>query len=450
MRTLFKPEGEGVKPYLLRRTAVLASMLALIWVQPVHAESAQSLPSSSPLSLSAPMPVSLSQAFAAAWARQPVAAALHEQRTAVAARRAAADAWTPAPPAIEVGGRSDRFNRDRGANEVELGLAIPLWLPGERRDSQAFSEAETGSLEGRVAALQWQLAGELRAAWWDWQLASEEFLAAEGALANSTRLRDDVARRFAAGDLARTDLYQAEGALAGIRAEWIDAQSRRDAAASRLLLLTGNTSAGPGATLPTIAPQEQRGESDPGNALSLADWLARHPALLALNARAEAARQTQALARTRSRANPELMLATRRERGVSNEAIEQSWSLALRIPFSSDARHQAAIAEAGAGRVEAEIEAERTRERLIQGARLAVNELAAARQRRQANEERARLARETDQAFAKAFRLCESDLPTRLRVAQEAFAAERALQRSRIQQAAALSAYHQAIGLLPE
>jgi outer membrane protein, heavy metal efflux system len=440
MRTLFKPAGST--PCLLRRASVLASMLALTLASPVHAEPAQSL--------SASLPASLSQAFAAAWARQPAAAALFEQRSAVAARRAAADAWTPVAPAIEVGGRSDRFNRDRGANEMELGLAIPLWLPGERRDSQAFAEAETGSLEGRVAALQWQLAGELRAAWWDWQLANEEFLAAEGALASSARLRDDVARRFAAGDLARTDLYQAEGALAGIRAEWIDAQSRRDATASRLLLLTGKTSPGQGPATPMTVPQEKRGEPDPGAEQQPGEWLARHPALVTLNARAEVARQTQALARTRSRANPELMLATRRERGTSGEAMEQSWSLALRIPFSSEARHRAAIAEAGAGRVEAEIEAERERERLTQGVRLALAQLAAARQRLQANEERARLARETDLAFDKAFRLGESDLPTRLRIAQETFAAERAAQRARIQQAAALSAYRQALGLLPE
>lgn len=401
----------------------IVCLLALALVNPVRAETAQNL----------------KQAFAAAWSRQPVTHALPEQRAAAAAHVAAAASWTPEPAAVEIGGRSDRFNRDRGAEEVELGLAIPLWLPGERSGSRALAEAGSGLLEGRAAWLRMQLAGELRAAWWDWQLAREEYLLADGQVTAARRLRDDVARRVAAGDLARADLHQAEGALAGALAEQADAEVRREAAGGRLQWLTGQ----PAADIPAVAeavPAEPADEA----------WLATHPALAVLTARAEEARQAQGLARVRSRSNPELLVATRRERGATGEAIEQSWSLGLRIPLSSGPRHAAAIAEAGAGRVEAEIEAGRERERLLQTAQLARSQWQAAERRRQASDERARLARESQGFFDKAFRLGESDLPTRLRIAQETFAAERAAQRARIQQAAALSAYRQALGLLPE
>ena len=317
-----------------------------------------------------------------------------------------------------------------------------MWLPGERTSSQALADAESAWLEGRSAALQWQLAGELRSAWWDWQLAREDVAAAEGLVATTGRLRDDVAQRLAVGDLARSDMQQAEGALAQAQVELIDAQGRHAAAANRLTLLTGKSPPNPEHALSA--------EADPGPLNQLGDWLARHPALLALTARAESARQTQALARTRSRANPELMLATRRERGAAGEAMDQSWSLALRLPLSSAARYNAAVADAGAGRVEAEIDLAREAERQQQGALLASQQLAAARLRLRANEERARLARATDAAFAKSFRLGESDLPTRLRIAQDAFTAERAVQRARIQLAASLSVYRQALGLLPE
>ena len=442
MRTLFK-RGRS-QPFSLAGVAALALTLAL----PGQAEPA--------LFSSEVLPSSLPQAFAAAWARQPVAAALLDQRSALAARRAVADGWTPEPPGLELGGRSDRFNRDRGANEVELGVAIPLWLPGEQRDSRALADAEVTALEGRVAALQWQLAGQLRAAWWDWQLAQEDVLAAQAAVSASLDLRQDVAKRLAVGDLAPTDLYQADGAVAQAKAEQIDAQSRYDARAKQLYLLAGKLGLEK-RPLIDLPPARLTGQSEPApsssapdSSVQSADWLARHPALLALQARAESARQTQALVRTRERANPELLLATRRERAATGEAIEQSWSLALRIPFSSGAQHRAAMAEAGAGRVEVEIELARERERLVEEVRLAFKQLESARQRWQVNAERARLAGQTAAAFAKAFRLGQSDLPTRLRVAQEASAAERALQRARIQQAAALSAYRQALGLLPE
>lgn len=407
----------------MRPVARILVLLALLPVTPVGAETVVTLP----------------QAFTAAWARHSLSQTLPLQREAVAARRDAAAAWTPEPAAIEIGGRSDRFNADRGAQEVELGLALPLWLPGERQASQALAEAEGARLEGRAAAQRLQLAGELRSAWWEWRLARDEVALSDNALDSARRLRDDVARRVAAGDLARADLHQAAAALASAQAEQADVAVRLEAAAARLQWLTGQRP----------AALNDDGEAAPAKAVE-ADWLSAHPELQAAQARFEQARQAQALARSRSRANPELTVSTRRERGASGEAAERSWSLGLRIPLSSSARHGAAIAEAGAERVEAEIDVERERERLQQTAQLARSQWQAAERRRQASEERAQLARETQRFFDKAFRLGESDLPTRLRIAQETFAAERAASRARIQESAALSAYRQALGLLPE
>lgn len=407
----------------MRPVARILVLLALLPVTPVGAETVVTLP----------------QAFAAAWTRHSLSQTLPLQREAVAARRDAAAAWTPEPAAIEIGGRSDRFNADRGAQEVELGLALPLWLPGERQASQALAEAEGARLEGRAAAQRLQLAGELRKVWWEWRLARDEVALSDNALGSARRLRDDVARRVAAGDLARADLHQAAAALASAQAEQADVAVRLEAAAARLQWLTGQQP----------AALNGDGEAAPAKAAE-ADWLSAHPELQAAQARFEQARQAQALARSRSRANPELTVSTRRERGASGEAAERSWSLGLRIPLSSSAGHGAAIAEAGAERVEAEIDVERERERLQQTAQLARSQWQAAERRRQASEERAQLARETQRFFDKAFRLGESDLPTRLRIAQETFAAERAASRARIQESAALSAYRQALGLLPE
>ena len=52
--------------------------------------------------------------------------------------------------------------------------------------------------------------------------------------------------------------------------------------------------------------------------------------------------------------------------------------------------------------------------------------------------------------FDKSFRLGETDLPTRLRIAMEAQEAERQATLTRIDVAAATSALHQAAGLLPQ
>lgn len=103
----------------------------------------------------------LAAAFAQAWARQPAALAEGERQRAVSAQSAAADRWTPAPGSLELGLRSDRFNRNQGASEVDVGVAIPLWLPGERSGAQALAAAAEGALAGRQAALRLQLAQAL-------------------------------------------------------------------------------------------------------------------------------------------------------------------------------------------------------------------------------------------------------------------------------------------------
>lgn len=397
--------------------------LCLVVALPAHAES----------------PPSLARAFAAAWERQPVAQALSERERAVQARRSAADALTAQPPSFELAGRSDRFNQARGATEYDLGLALPLWLPGERSGSQALAEAEGGALAGRAAALRLQLAGAVRQAWWGWQLARNETSLADERVGAAQRLRDDVARRVAAGDLARSDQHQAEGALATARAQRAEGLAGLEEARYRLHSLTGQP------------PGEVGAVSEPElTDAAAAEAMAEHPGLRELAGRREVSQRNVDLARTRSRANPELTIATRRERSLAGEAMEQTWALGLRIPFSSGARQDAQIAEVNAELIEASLGAERERERIVQDVAAARSRAEAARLRLAASEERARLARENRDFFDKSFRLGESDLPTRLRIEQEAFEAERQAARARINLAASRSAYRQALGLLPE
>ena len=67
-----------------------------------------------------------------------------------------------------------------------------------------------------------------------------------------------------------------------------------------------------------------------------------------------------------------------------------------------------------------------------------------------AAERRARLASESRGFFDKSFRLGETDLPTRLRIEAEAVEAQRQAASARIELAAAISQWRQALGLLPE
>jgi cobalt-zinc-cadmium efflux system outer membrane protein len=384
--------------------------------------------------------LSLRQVFDAAWARQPEAMALQARRDAARAQQSAATAWTPEPSALEISNKTDRLNRNQGAREVEVGVAVPLWLPGERGRTAALAEAEGAAIESRATAAQLRIAATVREAWWQWQRARIEVDSARDQLDNTHRIAADVARRTKAGDLARADQHQADGAVASAEANMAQAEAALAAARQHLRALTGTAPA-------TSEAAGSLAEPDPG---ATAADLDAHAALQELKDRAAVAERTAALASTQSRGNPELMLATTRDRGAFGEAAQQTITLGIRIPFGGGPRHDARTASARAEATEAQAQLAMERERVIAEREAAKVRVDASRSQLAAAERRAKLARESRGFFDKSFRLGETDLPTRLRIEAEAADAERQAARTRIELAAAISAWRQALGLLPQ
>jgi cobalt-zinc-cadmium efflux system outer membrane protein len=382
---------------------------------------------------------SLKDLFEAVWARQPEAIALQARRDAVQAQRRAAEAWTPEPPALEASHKTDRLTRNDGAREIEVGIAVPLWLPGERRNTSALADAESAALYSRAEAARLRVAAMVREAWWHWQRAGVEAEIARAQLDNARRLAADVARRAKAGELARADQHQADGAVAAAEAALAQAEAGTTVALQQLKSLAGGTWAAV-ATAGDVAEPEPPAAAEPPP----------HPALAELKDRATVAERAAALAATQSRANPELTLATTRDRGASGERYGQTVTLAVRIPFGAGHRHDARVASARADAAEAQAQLALDRVRLESEREAASARVQAARIQRAAAERRATLARETRGFFEKSFRLGETDLPTRLRIDAEATEAERQAARSRIELAAAISAWRQALGLLPQ
>ncbi|HRH85785.1 MAG TPA: TolC family protein [Rubrivivax sp.] len=380
----------------------------------------------------------LKQLFDAAWARQPEAIALQARRDAVLAQRRAASLWTPEPPALEASHKTDRLTRNDGARELEVGVAVPLWLPGERRGSGALADAEAAAIESRAEAARLRLAATVREAWWNWQRAGIDVEMARAQLDSARRIASDVTRRAKAGELARADQHQVDGAVAAAEAGLAQAEAAATVALQQVKALSG----APTAVAPAAAAAA---EPEP-----LASDISVHPALTELQDRVAVAERSAALATTQSRANPELTLATTRDRGAAGERYGQTVTLALRIPFGGGPRHDAKVAAARAEVAEVQAQLALDRARVQSERDAAVARVDAARVQLAAAERRAGLARETRGFFEKSFRLGESDLPARLRIEAEATEAERQAARSRIELAAAISVWRQALGLLPQ
>lgn len=386
-------------------------------------------------------PTTLQQAFAAAWTRQPEAQSFDTRRDAADARRRIADAWTAEPPTLELSGKSDQVIKNDGAREYVAGVALPLWLPGERSRLGSLADAESKAVASRATAAQLRTAAAVRDAWWLWQRAKSEQALARERLSNAQRLAGDVARRVRAGDLAQSDLHQAEGAAATAEVAQAEADSAMAAATQLLRSITGILPADGAVGLPETLP------TIPADFTTLD---ASHPAVAELFDRAEVARRAADLASVQTRNNPELVLATTRDRGAFGDAYQQTVTFGVRIPFGSESRNRAKVGLARAEAIEIEGQLRLERERLAADLEAIKVRVESTRAQLAAAEKRARLARESRGFFDKSFRLGESDLPTRLRIELETVEAERQAGRVRIDLAAAISALRQALGLLPE
>ena len=282
--------------------------VALMWALACSAVLAESSAPTAPTAPTAPraaptaaQPLTLPALFERAWARQPEAQSSALRREAAQAARNGAASWTAEPVALEMQAKTDRPGSNQGSREVEVGLAMPLWLPGERVRKAALGDAEIRAVESRRLAAQLKLAASVREAWWAFQRAQGEWGLAQDRLLSAQRLAADVARRFKAGDMSRADQHQADGAVA---------QAQAAVAQAALTGWTGGTfdsadtahttngnGSGPGALVDSTTA-EPLAETMPGAALSadhpaVADWPTR------LRVELEAAQAERQLARAR-------------------------------------------------------------------------------------------------------------------------------------------------------
>ena len=188
----------------------------------------------------------LRDAVERAWERQPAYQAQPARAEEFAAKRDAAQALFPEPPSLFATNRSDRLHRNEGQRELEAGIALPLWLPGEQGRQAAVVSAERDQYDTALAAAKLKVAGEVRDAYWQARLTENELALARrkveeggdhrGRCRASRQGRRSGARRSQSGagrgtpgarraDRSRDQDIQGEAGLQG--AHWIEHVARR-------------------------------------------------------------------------------------------------------------------------------------------------------------------------------------------------------------------------------
>lgn len=377
--------------------------------------------------------VSLRATLDQAWETSPQAQTLEARRAESDAQIVAANSLLPGSPAVILSHRGDQLTNNAGLNEWEAGIALPIWLPGQRDARQRQAQAGKGSLEASIRALRLKLAGELRESIWQVRQTQAQIQLDEARARTAKKLADDVARRVRAGELARTDLNLAQN-------EWRTAQAAVLLSRTRLLqaqqtyaTLTGMTA------LPDDISESVLPKPLPDD----------HPLLEDARKAIETAQAQVRLAVESRRDNPELGLGMRRERGSLNDPYADSVIISMRLPLSTDARNLPLISAAQTALADAQSQYNRTRLTLEFQIQQAGQSLQATGQLLEMAQQQRAAAQENLELIQKSFDLGETDLFALLRARAAAFDAGQACNQQEIAQALSRARLNQALGVLP-
>lgn len=413
---------------VIRLAALLMAAGTLPWPVVALAQPAAVQPSA---------PTALADAVESAWQRAQAAAdARGQQQRAQAEQAVAASLWA-APPAIELSHRDDRWQTNAGSRETEVGLAWPLWLPGQRAAARHTADAAVAQAAAAAQAARLRIAGEVRAAGWNVLALDADAALAEAHAQALQRLADDTERRVRAGDLARTDLLAARAEQLAAQAQLADARQRLEAARLQWTALTGRP-----APLDAAALAEAAVAAD-GAAL------AAHPELqLALQTVEHARRRIDQLTAARSDP-PELAVGVRQDVSGRAEPTANSVLLRIRVPLGTADRNQPLRAAAQAELDSALAAEQRLRARLQAELAVARGAYAATDAQLALENERAALLRDRAALVDRSFRAGETALPDQLRTVAAAAQAERALARAKAALGADRARLNQALGRTP-
>lgn len=384
------------------------------------------------------IPFTVRTVFDSALALSPEAQSQKLRIEALTAKRQASDSLTSQPIALEGAYRSDRNYNNQGLREIELGLSAPLWNWNERSRTQLLRDSELDAANAQFESAKLELAGEVRQLVWDTMYAQLDVEIAQNRAQAAKKLVDDVNRRFEAGELAKTDLYQAQALHA-------QAQSEKGRAMTALLDIGGLFSSMTG--LPVSILQRIQPERE---VASTELRFLEHPTLKAAQAKVQTLDKQVELTRSQKRANPELGLAVIGERAAFGAGNEKSLVLSTRIPLGNSSEYRSRLLEAQANQLEAQASLKKIERTIVAKGRAAQSNLEVFEQFRKTAFEQVDLAQRVYALYQRSFELGETDLPTLLRYEQQAFEAERLARKSDIEYASRVSVHKQALGLLPE
>lgn len=385
----------------------------------------------------------LARAVDAAWQRAVEARRAEGESARADANRRIARSFAAAEPSLS-------FSRTEGdwyggaragtGTETEVGLSVPLWMPGQRGAARAAAGADVEWAEANLAQARLEVAGRVREAAWEIAARQATREQAQAKVGFLTKLADDVERRVKAGDLAHSDALSARADQLAAEAERDDAERELHDSVARWKVLTGLD------TLPDAGEIENESHADVDALLARAgtppSLVAAEKAVLRAEGELKAVRRSLGTP-------PELTIGAKDEADGPGAVGERSLVVELRVPLGVGARRSLVRAQAQTGLdvAQAELALARSRHAAeLEAARLAI---VLADRQLDSESRRAGLLAERVRLMQRAFAAGEIDLAELLLTTRYSAEAEADRARRHAEHGLAHARLLQVIGMLP-
>ena len=353
---------------------------------------------------------SLGMAVDAALERLPGDRRLQARAKQVEAFQSRSSALLAGTPALHLRGQTDRWQGDSGLRELEGGLELPLWWPGQRAEWRQSATGGRALLEAEQQARRWEVATEVWNRYFSVVFAELDVELTQQEIRLFQALRRSVRVRIDAGDAAPMEVLGVEEQLRARQAENQAAVSRLAEANFEWRLTTGWS------VRPALRSEVPGSEPPAGGT---------HPWLVLAQARLF---QQKSELRTRQAVGagqPVLQLGARSERAGAESSTE-SLGVSISVPFGGAAHRGVELSELAIEVAAAEDEVRNMAREVRRQAHEAHHRLATARRLQALAVERDELA-ESERSLARnAYEIGEMSLADRLQVELRATAATRA------------------------
>lgn len=361
-----------------------------------------------------------------------VAEARGEQARAYAG---AGNSWLAGRPSVIASYLDDAMLDTQGQREIEYGVQMPLWRPGEKADTRRMGDDYNRQAELWKQSLRLQLAGRVRVLLAD--IAEAEALVAieHQATMDAEQLQAVTTRLFDAGAASRLEVMQSDNQLLQQRQRQLQAEAALLDAEVVYRMTTGLLEVP--ASLP-VEVQSTATDIDPA-----------HPLLQLLQSDITVAGDQIRQSEISAKGSPQLTLGTRQERGNLTAPDIDTITVQLQVPFGGRNIVASRTSSARLALVDAEVALRSGQRQLELALHEAEHELDVTRDALPLATEQAALDAERSVLARRAFDVGELNLAQVLPAVLEAHNSARLLVQLQYRERRLIADYNQVVGVLP-